>query len=201
MSPEFDDLVDVTGLEPDEVKRLRKVHALLVEAGPPADLPESLSRPPVAGGAEVISFPSRRRRTAFTSLIAATVAAACFGGGYLVANQTGSSSLHAVRVVPMSGTQNSFASLRVGSADSQGNWPLELTATGLPKLAGQRYYVLMVWQDGKPVAVCGTFEVAAAGATTLRFSVPYKITGKTKWVVTEFTPGTAFPGHVVMTTV
>ncbi len=205
MSPEFDDVVDATGLEPDELRRLRKVHELLVQAGPPADLPEALSRPPRETavhdpGGRVIPFPSRSRRAAFATLVAAAVAAACFGGGYLLANQTRHSTIQAVRVVPMTGEQSSFASLRVGSADSEGNWPLELTATGLPKLGGDAYYVLMVWRNGKPVAFCGTFEVASAGATTLRFSVPYRVTRNTKWVVTRFAPGTTFPGHVVMTT-
>jgi hypothetical protein len=32
------------------------------------------------------------------------------------------------------------------------------------------------------------------------FSVPYRITGQTKWAVTEMTHGLKFPGHVVMTT-
>lgn len=207
MSPEFDDLVDVTGLEPDEVRSLRRLHDLLVEAGPPAELPEKLLRAPLdtpfdtpqAPGA-VIAFPSRRRRTAATVLVAATVAAACFGGGYVVANTTHHSAIDVVRVVPMTGEQNSFASLQVGAADAEGNWPLELTATGLPKLKGEAHYVLMVWQDGKPVAICGTFEVAATGATTVRFSVPYRVTGSTRWVVTQLLPGARFPGHVVMTT-
>lgn len=199
MSPEFDDLVDATGLEPEELRSLRRVHDLLVEAGPPADLPEALHRPPAHRRATVLAFPARPRRAAFAALAAAAVAAA-FAGGYLIADQTHHSTIDAVRVVPMTGEQNSFASLRVGSADAEGNWPLELTATGLPKLSGDAYYVLMVWRNGKPVAFCGTFEVARAGTTTLRFSVPYRINDNTKWVVTRFVPGTAFPGHVVMTT-
>jgi len=200
VTPEFDEIVDTTGLEPEEVSRLRRVHELLVEAGPPTELPESLRRPPHEERGTVIAFPSRPRRAAMAALVAATVAAACFGGGYLLANQAHHSSIHVVRVVAMTGEQNSFASLRVGSADAEGNWPLELTATGLPKLKGEARYVLMVWQNGKPAALCGTFEVAATGATTVRFSVPYRITGTTRWVVTEVSPGAKFPGHVVMST-
>ena len=36
----------------------------------------------------------------------------------------------------MSGEQNSLASLRVGAADANGNWPVQLTVTGLPPLHG-----------------------------------------------------------------
>ncbi len=59
----------------------------------------------------------------------------------------------------MQGQQNSFASLRVGSADKSGNWPIQLTVSGLKPLQDNSRYYLMVWQNGKPVAFCGTFEV------------------------------------------
>ncbi len=58
----------------------------------------------------------------------------------------------------------------------------------------------MVWQNGRPVAFCGTFEVADHGSTTVTFSVAYKITKSTRWVVTRMAPGVKPPGHVVMTT-
>lgn len=232
MTADFDQLVDLTGLGPEERDRLLRVHELLVAAGPPAELPAGLDHPPTdvetrrlsiaaapsaaiptaatptgpaAGGApsSVIPFPVRRRAGA-ALLIAATVAAACFGGGYLLANQTHSSALHAVRVVQLQGSQgpvNSQAALRVGSADSSGNWPIQLTVTGLPPLPNERSrYYLMVWQDGKPVALCGTFEVGASGSTTVTFNVAYKITKSTRWVVTRMAPGLQYPGHVVMTT-
>ena len=101
----------------------------------------------------------------------------------------------------MSGEQNSLASLRVGAADSSGNWPMQLTVSGLPALeATDSHYILMLTRDGKPTWVCGMFKVGEHGATTVAFSVPYRITGQTKWAVTEMTKGAHFPGHVVMTT-
>ena len=101
----------------------------------------------------------------------------------------------------LSGEQNSLASLRVGAADRNGNWPVQLTVTGLPPLHGaDSHYLLMLTQDGKPTWVCGMFKVGENGATTVTFSVPYRITGQTKWAVTEMTKGTQFPGQVVMTT-
>ena len=207
MTADFDQMVDLTGVSPEDRARMLRMHELLVAAGPPVDLPSQLAAPldvtsPAdGGGAEVIAFP-RRRRTAAAISIAAAVAVACFSGGYILANQAHhNSSLHAVRVVGLSGEQNSLASLRVGAADANGNWPVQLTVQGLPPLHGtDSHYLLMLTQNGKPTWVCGMFKVGKDGATTVAFSVPYRITGRTKWAVTEMTHGLKFPGHVVMTT-
>jgi len=73
--------------------------------------------------------------------------------------------------------------------------------TGLPQLHGaDSHYILMLTQNGKPTWVCGMFKVGENGATTVTFSVPYRITGHTKWAVTEMADGIKWPGHVVMTT-
>ena len=202
MTADFDELVDLTGVSPEDRARMLRMHDLLVAAGPPADLPSDLAGAPSdVGGAKVIEFP-RRRRTAAAISIAAAVAVACFSGGYLLAHQAHSGSgLHAIRVVGLSGEQNSLASLRVGAADANGNWPVQLTVQGLPPLHGtDSHYLLMLTQNGKPTWVCGMFKVGKDGATTVAFSVPYRITGQTKWAVTEMTHGLKFPGHVVMTT-
>ena len=207
MTTDFDQMVDLTGVSPEDRARMLRMHELLVSAGPPADLPSELATPldvtsPAdGGGAEVIAFP-RRRRTAAAISIAAAVAVACFSGGYVLANQAHhSSSLHAIRVVGLSGEQNSLASLKVGAADPNGNWPMQLTVKGLPELHGtDSHYLLMLTHNGKPTWVCGMFKVGEDGATTVAFSVPYRITGQTKWAVTEMTDGLKFPGHVVMTT-
>src|SRR6202035_3250286 len=105
-------MVDLTGLGPEDQARLLRVHDMLVAAGPPADLPSALAVPPAPMnapvGAPVSPFPARRRAGA-AILIAATVAAACFGGGYVLANQTHSSATHIFRVVQLQGLQNSEA--------------------------------------------------------------------------------------------
>ena len=202
MTADFDQMVDLTGVSPEDRARMLRVHELLASAGPPVELPSELEDAPSdVGGAEVIAFP-RRRRTAAAISIAAAVAVACFTGGYVLANQAHhGSSLHAIRVVGLSGEQNSLASLKVGAADSNGNWPVQLTVRGLPPLRGtDSHYLLMLTHNGKPTWVCGMFKVGKDGATTVAFSVPYRITGQTKWAVTKMTDGTKFPGHVVMTT-
>ena len=129
MNPDFDRLVDLTDVSPEDEARLRRVHTMLVEAGPPQELPAAIGRAPAIPAGKVVALSSRRRRPVATLLIAAAVAAACFGGGYVLANQAHSSksAIHVVRVVPMQGVQNSEAALRVGSADGNGNWPIQLT--------------------------------------------------------------------------
>src|SRR2546423_1758313 len=81
----FDEFVDTEGLNPDQEARLRRVHELLVRAGPPPDLPPSLERTPEAAEAEIVQFPLLpRRRWAAAALVAATLVAIPFGGGYLL---------------------------------------------------------------------------------------------------------------------
>jgi len=106
VTADFDQLVDLTGVSPEDQARLRRVHDLLVAAGPPAELPSGLAAAPDGvADAKVIAFP-RRRRTAAAILIAAAVAVACFSGGYVLANQAHhSGTLHATRVVGLSGEQ------------------------------------------------------------------------------------------------
>jgi hypothetical protein len=210
LNPDFERLVGGDDLDDETRRRLRRMHEMLVAAGPPEELPAAIGGPPATpelnGGAKVIPLePARRRRPIAIIGIAAAVAAACFGGGYVLANQVDSSStaIHTLRVVPMhpkQGEQNSEASLRVGSADGNGNWPIQLTVNGLRPLADDSRYYLIVWRNGKPVAVCGTFEVGSSGPTTVTFNVAYKIKPNTKWVVTRMVPGAKYPGHVVMTT-
>src|ERR1700693_192369 len=83
---DFHDIVGTEGLEPEEEARLRRVHDLLVQAGPPPDLPPGLERPPptpVEG--ELVQFPMlRRRRWTLAAVAAATLVVLAFGGGYLV---------------------------------------------------------------------------------------------------------------------
>ena len=47
---EFDDLIDRDGLDVAEEARLRRVHDLLVQAGPPPELPPAHSTPAAPSG-------------------------------------------------------------------------------------------------------------------------------------------------------
>lgn len=198
MSGRFEDFVDLEGLEPGEQERLRRVHELLVEAGPPPELSAALAALPAGlSGAKTIAFPQARRRFAGALALAAALAVAAFGGGYVVGNQHEGGG-KTVRVAAMSGS-NALASLRVGAPDAGGNWPVDFTVSGLSKQSDEfAYYEIFVLSNGKLGYPCGGFRVLN-GTTKLRFWVPYAVNGSTKWVVTAVDRTHNWPGRTVMT--
>ncbi len=198
----FDDIVDRGGLSADEEARLRRVHDLLVQAGPPPDLPPGLERPPTAPAeAELVQFPLLpHRRWALAAVAAVALVVLAFGGGYLVGHaKTKPTSFATKRVVPMHGG-NALALLRVAPKDSAGNWPMELEINNLPTQNDPRaYYELWLTRNGKPVARCGTFRVNPR-TTTVRLSVPYDFKRFSGWVVTRQGVNDRGPGPVVLST-
>jgi hypothetical protein len=203
MSDRFDELVDTTGLSDAERERLRSVHELLIAAGPPPDLPAALREAPEPAGT-VVELDSRRpRRRIVGGLIAAAIAVGCFGGGYLLGDQLASNDRWVVRVMPMEGVgvwQPAHASVSLGQAEG-GNWPMELTVSGLPKQEGRGYYELFVWSHGKLGYPCVGFKMQQ-DTTTVRFTVPYEPKEDTELRMTVIAPGKAkWPGKIVMKTV
>ncbi|HEY7536527.1 MAG TPA: hypothetical protein VH721_00940 [Gaiellaceae bacterium] len=202
MNRDLRDLIELDDLEPSQRQRLEEVHDLLNAVGPPPALTPALREPPAPENARIVKLPDRRRRRAGLAAIAAVVAAVAFGGGYLLGHQSESSDV--VRVVSMRGVNmNAVGSLRVGEEEPAGNWPMELTVTGLPEQQGERdYYELFVWRRGKPSYPCVGFKMQGA-TTTVRFTVPYEFRDSTKLVVTAIEPGedVRWPGRVVMRTV
>jgi hypothetical protein len=198
----FDDMVDREGLGADEEARLRRVHDLLVQAGPPPDLPPALERPPTAPAeGELVQFPMLpRRRWTLAAVAAVAVVVLAFGGGYLVGHSKSKPTAFATkRVVPMHGG-NALALLRVAPKDAAGNWPMQLEVNNLPTQSDRRaYYELWLTRDGKPIAPCGTFRVNAR-TTTLRLSVPYDFKRFDGWVVTRQAANDNGPGPVVLKT-
>jgi hypothetical protein len=192
----------VEGLEPAEQARLRGVHEMLVQAGPPPELPPALATLPeeAPSPARTIEFPRRRKRLVAALAIAATLVVAAFGGGYLAGDRHGSSGVaNPVRAVAMSGGSGALASLRVGARDTAGNWPVDFSVTGLPKQrGGYAYYEIFVLRNGKPSLPCAGFRVKG-GTTKISFVVPYRVQPTTRWVVTEVDHDHAWPGRVVMT--
>src|SRR5436309_2180207 len=159
---DFRDLVNTEGLAPEEEARLRRVHELLVRAGPPPDLPPSLERTPEADEAEIVQFPLLpRRRWAVAALVAASLIVIAFGGGYLIGHSNGGPSAFPVKkVVPMHGTSNgnSQGFIKISARDAVGNWPMELVVSGLPaQPQRQGYYELWLTKGHKPTELCGAF--------------------------------------------
>lgn len=183
--PDFRELVgeDLPG---GEHERLRRVHELLVAAGPPPDLPPALERPPMPGGRT--GFLPRRRRGALLAL-AAALAAAAFGAGYFVADRAGGDAgvqaFETDFVLRMRGTQaapGAGALLVVGKNDDDGNWPMELTVRNLPPLGEKGRYELLLTRGGKIGPSCGTFFVASDKAIA-HLNAPYKLKQYDGWAI------------------
>ncbi len=211
---DFHDLIDTDDLSDDEEERLRRMHDLLLRVGPPPDLPAGLLRPPSerheaevaeteVAETNVVPFRARGnpRRIRIALAAAAAVAAAAFGGGYLFGHSN-TGTFASARDVPMHaiagvGTQ-AVGLVKVGSIDSDGNWPLEMKVSGLPKQPAGDYYELWLTRHGKPFVSCGTFRIQSNTAT-VRFSVPYALSHYGGWVVTTVASGDE-PGQTLMTT-
>jgi Anti-sigma-K factor rskA len=179
--PDFDELIG-TEVSPGDRDRLRRVHELLVAAGPPAELPPSLADP--GGDAAVVPFrrPSRRR-LAVAAILAAAVAAAAFGAGFFLGESDGEGDAAAVPdyVVEMTGADEARASLAVFAEDDAGNWPMRMTVQGLD---GGETYQLWLTRDGKLERLCGAFS-AGDERTVVEMNAPYPLKRYDGWVVTR----------------
>ena len=199
----FDDLIGGEGLSADEAARLRRVHDLLVQAGPPPDLPPALERPATPGeDVEPPEVPMLfRRRRGLTAVLALAATVAVFAGGYAFGHSKAKhASFVSQRAVPMHGAPGSFGVIRVGAPDNVGNWPMLVEITGLatqPERAA--YYELWLTRHGKPVAPCGSFRVHGK-TTRVRLTVPYSLRGYDGWVVTKQPAHEHAPGRIVLTT-
>lgn len=168
--PDFRELVGDEG-DREELDRLRRVHELLLAAGPPPELSPSVADPPAVEESNVLQF--RRRRPATLLAVGIAAAAAAFVIGYAVGDHH--SSFESQFSVPMHGigqTRGAIADIKVGSHDTGGNYPLELTVRGLKRLPKGGWYELLLSKNGKPTLPCGDFAVDDT-QTTVRMSVPY----------------------------
>ena len=199
--PTLDDLIDeTTGVER---QRLEHVHDLLLQAGPPPELPPGLRQAPDFG---VVPLQQRRRtlkRRAFVLLAAALSIAVVFFAGYAVASHNGGGStksttaVESLRLAGTSGAPGARATLDVWSPQD-GNWPMTLDVSGLPKLPARTYYEVYLVRHGRILGSCGTFRVAGPQAVTLTLNAPYPLQRGDSWIVTRQGPGGAEPGRPVL---
>jgi hypothetical protein len=189
-------------VETRELERLRRVHELLLAAGPPPELPPALREAPTVGGRRELRFSwFHQPRLAAGLALAAALAAVTFGIGYLVGHV--GSGFDARKTVLMFGTgpaPNARASIEVGASDPDGNTPMVVHVRGLPKLPGHGYYELYLTKHRKPVVTCGTFRVGGTSNVSFRVSVPYALGRYDGWIVTTEQPKARRPGAVVLTT-
>ena len=196
-TPDFRELVDEEGT-PEELERLRRVHDMLVAAGPPPELSAALRAAPPTRSRVLPFLPRRKLETALAA--AAAAAALAFGVGYLVGSSGGGFPTKFSK--PMHGVGQAAAAeatIRIGKLDEQGNWPLLMTVRGLRPLPAGGYYVLWLTRKGEPAASCGTF-VAAGASTKVRLNAPYRLKEYDGWIVTARRPGVPDTHQVLMTT-
>ena len=198
-APDFDDLVG-TDLPDEERARLMRAHRLLVEAGPPPELSPELDSVPWPNESQMPLLKPKQRRPL---LLAAAIATA-IGIGFVLGQSTGpsSSSMQTVRVVKLAGTNldsNARGTLELGKADADGNWPMVLRARGLQELPEGGYYDLYLTKGGKPVVLCGTFNVKGR-EIVIHFSAAYELDhfDEDGWVITRQLPGNHKPTEVVL---
>jgi hypothetical protein len=198
--PNFDELIggDVAR---DERERLRRVHELLVAAGPPAELtPETEAGPTLA---MTLGGPSRRRGTRRVMLLAAAIVVLvlAFVAGYIAGNG-GDGGLSSGNVLKLAGTgqaPEALASLRILPVDPAGNWPMKLSATGLPTLPKRGYYEVYLVRDGKLFAPCGIFLVKSPeSGVSVWLNAPYRLQQGDSWVVTRHRWGSRDAGPIVL---
>jgi hypothetical protein len=179
--PDFEEIVGA-GLDPGERERLRRVHELLVAAGPPPELSTEIARPPRA--AAVVALPRRRRLGALA--LAAALGVALFALGFLAGGR--SDDYGTFDVVTMTGTgaaQGASARIEIFDADDAGNWPMEIDVSGLGPPAEGGLYEVWLTQDGELVALCGSFLADPDGTTVVPMNAPWRLDEFDGWVVVE----------------
>jgi hypothetical protein len=199
-TPDFEDLVG-TELPPDERDRLRRAHDLLIQAGPPPELPPGLERAPRIE--ETPRWFRQRRRNLGRRVVllgAATLTAALVG--FLIGHSTNPNAVSTERVVKLAGTNlrpQASGTLELGKNDGHGNWPMVLRVKGLQSLPSGGYYDLYLTKRGKPVVLCGTFNVGQ-GVTAIRLNAAYNLShfDSNGWVVTRQLPGHHEPTDIVL---
>jgi hypothetical protein len=196
--PSFDELAGGDDLSPEEAARLERVHNLLIEAGPPPELPPALLQEPDPEGKRrdnVVGLP--RRRTGALLGIAAALALTAFLGGFVYG--TKHAPFNEDFQVQMEGRGAASAVIHVGKADEAGNWPLKVDVENLPALPKGQYYEMFLSRPGNArAASCGTFRVSGS-KDDIRLNAPYRLSTFKGWIVTRESPGSG-KHPVVLTT-
>ena len=183
LPPDFDELVGAD-VEAAERARLRRVHTLLVQAGPPPELSPSLEAGPTLAMTLARRRPVQVRRRVLLLAAAIAIVALAFLAGFVAGN--GGNGVNATRVMQLTGTPaapNALASLQIEPVDAGGNWPMRLSVQGLPKLPAGSYYEVYLVRSGKPWGACGTFKVAKSEATVVQLNAPYRLKHGDTWEV------------------
>jgi hypothetical protein len=175
------------GIErPEDRERLRRVHELLLEAGPPPELSPALANVPAPSPPRFALRPNRRRLAGVFALAGALLAT-MFGIGYLAGNSDSDESAIPVReTVSLVSNSDASGAVDLGFKGRDGNWPMVVTVRGLDPLRDGDYYTLALTKGGKPVVTCGTFNVSDRSRSSVRMSAAYNLAGFDGWVVLHY---------------
>jgi hypothetical protein len=182
----FDELI---GAEPagEERARLRSVHELLLEAGPPPEISPEIAKGPslkMTLGRGRRAQSSRRRLIPLVA--AAALVAAIIGIGLSINNKQQG------LVVPLRGTI--AAPKAAGTLDVLRPRTMRIHVTGL----AQGTYGVYVVSNGRPSLECGSFVVKTNGIdTAATLTSPYRLHAHDTWVVARQRAGGA-PGVTVL---
>jgi hypothetical protein len=181
VSDRFDELVGEID-DPEERRRLRHVHELLLSVDAPPELSPGLDDAVVPKPEPLLP----RRRGRALVLLAAALAAASFGAGWLAGARDGD--VEPELVIAMSGidgARGATGSIELLAQDASGNWPMLVLVRGLePSRDRADFYELWLTKEGKPAESCGRFTVHP-GLTMVTLSVPYGLRNYDGWVVTR----------------
>jgi hypothetical protein len=176
----FDELI---GAEPTgaERARLRNVHELLLDAGPPPEI-----APELASGPTLEMTLSRARRVGRSRRTIYVVLAAAFLTLIVALATTGHEK--AIVAIPLHGTAaapGAIGAINVLPADGR-TQPMRIETEGL---APGSYAVYLLPRTGNQWDKCGQFTVTAqAGTQAATINSPYLARKNDKWVVTTVTP-------------
>ncbi len=174
----------VSGLERD---RFTRAHEALLEAGPLPELPSSLRQPPAVTRRR---FPVRPPAGSGLRYVAAAAATLLLAAGALAYGLSSGPSGMARRTFAMHATAAAplaTATVRVGSRDRAGNWPITLRVRGLPRLPRGGYYEMFLTNKGRPVASCGRFRTDG-GTTVVQLNAPFRLGEYSGWTITREGP-------------
>jgi hypothetical protein len=145
-----------------------------IAAGPP---PEAIAAP--------LALERRRRRGAALA-VAAVLAVAAFALGASLSNEGSERAVD--YVAAMEGTSaapDASGSLAVFDVDTAGNWPMELTVSGLEPAASGAQFELWLTREGELEALCGALATNAEGSASVPMNAPYVFDETVGWVVVE----------------
>jgi len=199
-TPDFDELVGKE-VPAEERERLRRTHELLLQAGPPPELSPALETAPRIEETPRW-FRQRKKRVVRRVVLLAAALATAAALGFMFGHSTNPNAISTERMVKLAGTSlrpQASGTLQLGKNDGHGNWPMVLRVRGLQELPSGGYYDLYLTKRGKPVVLCGTFNVGR-GQTEIRLTAAYNLShfDSNGWVVTRQMPGHHKPTDIVL---